>query len=138
MQLNHALLLASNIQEMSHFLIQALGLKKGKRPPFGFDGVWLYDEMNNPCVHIAGRYDTNYEQSYYLGKVIKPDISPSSPTVDHLAFFSTDYERVKERLMVHGVSFVEHEIPEVNEHQIFIKGPDALKIEILFSRNETH
>lgn len=52
MQFNHALLLATNIQHMAQFLESSLGLKKGPRPAFGFDGVWLYDDLDTPCIHI--------------------------------------------------------------------------------------
>lgn len=138
MKLNHALLLASDLDEMSQFLIRALGLKKGRRPPFGFAGVWLYDELNVPCIHIAKRDDINPERSFYLGHDEKHSLIPSLPTVDHLAFTSNDYHRIKERLTRLNMPFVEREIPEANEHQVFIKGPDGLKIEILFSSNDIH
>jgi lactoylglutathione lyase len=138
MQLNHALLLVSDLDEMSQFLIRTLGLKEGQRPPFGFTGVWLYDERNVPCIHIAGRNDINPEQSFYLGHDDKHSSTPSLPTVDHLAFTSNDYQGLKGRLLTYNVPFVEREIPEANEHQVFITGPDGLKIEILFSRNDIH
>lgn len=136
MQLNHALLLVSDLDEMSQFLIQTLGLKEGLRPPFGFAGVWLYDELNVPCIHIAGRNDIPPGQSLYLGHDDKHCSISSLPTVDHLAFTSNDYQELKGRLLMYNVPFVEREIPEANEHQVFITGPDGLKIEILFSRNE--
>ena len=133
MQLNHALIMASDINEMSLFLTHALGLTEGSRPPFGFLGVWLYDQKNVPCIHIASRHDITSSQSFYLSQM--QGTQAGLPTIDHLAFVSDDYIGLKQRLMKFGVPFIEREIPEVNEHQVFITGPDNLKIEILFSRN---
>jgi len=136
MQLNHALILASNINEMSLFLTHTLGLKEGSRPPFGFLGVWLYDQKNVPCIHIASRHDITSSQSFYLSQIQKQSAQTGLPTIDHLAFISDDYKGLKQRLMKFGVPFIEREVPEINEHQVFVTGPDNLKIEILFSRNE--
>lgn len=138
MQLNHALILASNLHSMSQFLIQSLGLKKGSRPPFGFDGVWLYDKNDVPCIHIAGISDITPEQSFYLGHFEQSRSRSGFSTIDHLAFYSDDYEGLKSRLSAFKVPFVERYIPQTNKHQVFITGPDDLKIEILFSISEVH
>jgi len=136
MQLNHALLLATNIQHMAQFLESSLGLKKGPRPAFGFDGVWLYDELDTPCIHIAAKFGINESQSDYLTQASVSTEAVGLSTVDHLAFFATDYQEVKARLEATSIPFVEREVPAANEHQVFIQGPDGLKIEILFTRSE--
>ena len=53
MQLNHALLLATNIQHMAQFLESSLGLKRAT-PAFVFDGVY-YMTTWTPCIHIAAK-----------------------------------------------------------------------------------
>lgn len=136
MRLNHALLLASDINQMAQFLVQTIGLKEGKRPAFGFDGIWLYDEVNTPCIHIAGRHEINSEQSNYLGSSQSSNEYKSQPIVDHLAFSLADYKGLIARLHTLGVPYFEREVPEANEHQVFFTAPDDLKIEILFIRDE--
>jgi len=51
MQLNHNLILASDLVEMSRFWTQAIGLTIGKRPPFSSKGLWFYSD-DKALIHV--------------------------------------------------------------------------------------
>ena len=136
MKLNHALILASNVNEMSQFFEKIMGLKRGQRPAFKFEGAWLYDETNTACVHIVSIKEVNGNQAKYLSHEPKPESRSQRQIVDHLAFTSNSYRTFILRLVNTHVTYVERDIPESDERQIFITGPDELKIEVLFNRND--
>lgn len=133
MTLNHVLLLASDMNEMSQFLISTLGLTPGPRPEFGFAGVWLYDDNQLPCIHIVSRAEVNHNQGAYLQHKTDKGAELAMPVVDHLAFLAKDLAGVKAKFHKLALPFVERSIPQADEHQLFVTGPDGLKLELLFS-----
>jgi len=118
MQLNHVLICTSDLEAMLHFFEQAICLEQGPRPPFLFDGAWLYSE-GKPIIHLAasGSHGTN-------------------GAVDHIAFRGDDYERLITRLKDAELDYYEHTVPGSGEHQVFVPGPDGIKLEIQFPRGQ--
>ncbi|MFC3151419.1 VOC family protein [Litoribrevibacter euphylliae] len=135
MRLNHVLIMTTDLSEMTTFFCQALALTVGDRPAFEFDGVWLYDDQNLPCIHLADRSDINAHQAEYLRQPKGSNLHSGLDTIDHLAFSSKDYPTLIRRLDQHQIPYIERDIPESEEHQVFVFGPDELKVEIVFSRD---
>lgn len=114
MQLHHVLICTVDLEAMRLFFEQAICLEQGPRPPFLFDGVWLYSE-GKPIIHLAasGSHGTN-------------------GAVDHIAFSGDDYKSLITRLKDAGLKYFEHTVPGSKEHQVFVPGPDGIKLEIRF------
>ena len=53
-ELEHVLVLCTDIEATREFYERAVGLRAGDRPPLQFDGYWLY-AGETPCLHIADR-----------------------------------------------------------------------------------
>ena len=52
MQIDHVLIRTSDLTIMEKFFEQTIRLKSGPRPPFTFDGSWLYSERK-ALIHLA-------------------------------------------------------------------------------------
>ena len=50
--LNHVLVLARNLEATRSFFVDVLGLEDGYRPPFPFNGHWIY-LGDRAVVHVA-------------------------------------------------------------------------------------
>ena len=119
MNLNHILVLTTDLATMEHFWIKLIGLRVGKRPPFPFNGLWLYSE-DKPLVHIA-------EQHH---------VASGNGSIAHVALEGADYKALLERLNQSTYSYTEKLVPLSGERQVFISGPDDLTVEMLFPFNE--
>lgn len=143
MKLNHALLSCMNIAAMEDFFTRIMGFTDGPRPPFPFEGSWLYSDKL-PVLHLVSSSTSAVSQQQYL-QPVKPlnDLTVLSSDcagqqlIDHLAFQGDDYNALIQRLDKHQATYFERTVPLSNEHQVFIVGPEQLKLEILFSQNKT-
>lgn len=126
-QLEHYLVLTDDLDRTRDFYRDALGLREGPRPPLGFPGYWLY-LGDVPCIHIA-------EWNTYRTHSIAAGISVSTPApgtgpLDHIAFNATDLAGVKARLTAHQIDYSVNEVPNAGLTQLFLKDPNAVKVEI--------
>jgi len=119
MKINHVLVRASNLETMNRFLADAIGLEMGKRPPFPFAGSWFYSD-GKPIVHVI--HDLSAENA----------AGNANGAVDHVAFEGADYDTLLAALARYDINYAERNIPQSGEHQVFVSGPDGLKVEILF------
>lgn len=130
-EINHILVRTNDLKNMSQFLIQVLSLEKGFRPPFHFAGVWLYGD-DKPLIHLVEIAPDDESLSDYLGcKTSASDIGMGA--VDHIAFTGADYPELLNRLKQQQIKYYERTVPSTNEHQVFVDGPDSLKLELLFN-----
>lgn len=130
MNINHILLQATDLSMMASFINNVTGLEIGDRPPFPFPGAWMYNQ-DKAVIHIV-EAKANAAQSDYLGS---SHISPDG-VMDHIAFDGDDYRGLISRLNQHDLVYVERTVPLSQEHQVFVEGPDGLRLEILFNHNE--
>lgn len=128
MMINHVLIRAEDMTAMSWFFKDALGLREGDRPAFEFAGEWLYS-AGRPIVHLVEANSSDESQAAYLGS---NEANSGTGIVDHIALEGEDYNTLIERLTGGGYLFFERNVPETDEHQVFVHGPEQLKIEILF------
>jgi catechol 2,3-dioxygenase-like lactoylglutathione lyase family enzyme len=94
------------------FLIAVVGLRVGPRPPFNFHGYWLY-LREIPVVHLAPREAP--------GKV---------GWVNHIAFSGFDFTAKTAELDRVGIAYTVQTLPDTSIRQIFIDGPEGLRIEL--------
>jgi lactoylglutathione lyase len=45
-----------------------------------------------------------------------------------------DFQRLIERLQQYQIIFFERTVPLTSEHQVFIEGPEGLRVEVQFSK----
>ncbi len=133
-EINHVLVRTRHLKNMIHFLIQTVGLEEGFRPPFNFPGAWLYSD-DKPLIHLVEINPDDKGQSDYLGS--QTAVSESGMgAVDHIAFSGCNYPHLIKRLKQQKFKYFERIVPLTNEHQVFVEGPDGLRIELLFKTDE--
>jgi lactoylglutathione lyase len=133
-EINHVLVRTRHLKNMIHFLIRTVGLEEGFRPPFNFPGAWLYSD-DKPLIHLVEINPDDKGQSDYLGsQTAVSEIGMGA--VDHIAFSGCNYPHLIKRLKQQKIKYFERIVPLTNEHQLFVEGPDGLRIELLFKTDE--
>ena len=120
MRIDHVLIRASDLDAMRAFFTDGLGLTVGPRPPFPFPGYWLY-AGDAPVIHLRD-----------AGEVEAPNGNPGPWPFDHVAFAGDDYGELVCRLRAHAIAFVERDLPGGGIRQVFVTGPDGVRVEIRF------
>ncbi len=114
--LDHYTVLTEDVDASVGFYESVLGLKNGERPPFTFPGAWLYID-DKPVLHLIGRDDAAGKDTGHF---------------DHVAFRCDDYPGIKARLEENKVDYEERTVPRLNMKQIFLSGPEGVKVELNF------
>ena len=114
----------SDLPAIEKFYGEVLGLKKGPRPAFPFNGIWLYSG-DDPIVHVSGRFPAN--------SIVQDKHNGS---VDHIAFRAAGAVEFRARLKKLGVYFEEQNIPKAG-YQVFLHDPVGTKLEFNFPASET-
>jgi catechol 2,3-dioxygenase-like lactoylglutathione lyase family enzyme len=113
-RLDHINIHAENLEATRDFLLAVLPLVQGFRPPFDFPGYWLYLD-GRPLIHMQNRNS---------GAVT------GGQWIDHLAFAPFDFEAEKARLDRLGLTYTIGGIPGTGIRQLFVAGPERLKLEL--------
>jgi catechol 2,3-dioxygenase-like lactoylglutathione lyase family enzyme len=114
-QIHHVNIRTKELQRSIAFYTEALGLTKGYRPDFGFNGAWLYDGTK-PAVHLN-------ETAEEAGNV--------DNAMDHVAFAVDRLDDVLSRLDRLGVGYSRPKaIPGSDIRQCFAKDPNGVTIEL--------
>ena len=122
MRIDHFLVRAKDVDRMRDFFESAIGLENGPRPDFPFPGYWLYSE-GAALVHLA------VDSSQASGE--DGELNSVCP-VDHVAFTGEDYDALMDRLKTSGAEFTERTVPGNAARQVFVLGPEGVKIEMQF------
>ncbi|HSH06245.1 MAG TPA: VOC family protein [Burkholderiales bacterium] len=121
--MNHFTILTDDLETTLGFYAEHLEMRPGRRPPFAFDGAWLYaKDGEDPILHvIAG----------------KPKAQLVAGVIDHMAFSGRGLVAAVERLEKRGVPYELRRLPgEWGTWQLFFHDPNGAKIEIDFDRSE--
>jgi catechol 2,3-dioxygenase-like lactoylglutathione lyase family enzyme len=110
----------SDLPAIEKFYADVMGLKKGYRPDFKFDGIWLYDG-DDPIVHVSARFPE--------GSIAKHDRHNGS--IDHIAFKASGAAEFRNRLKELGIAFEEQNIENAG-YQVFLHDPVGTKLEFNF------
>ena len=132
MKLNHLLLQTRDMNAMTAFFTKVIGLEHGFRPPFPFKGAWLYGDKE-ALIHLVETPLESTAQTEHLGF----NTGEGPGLVDHIALQGADYKRLIDLLRQYGIEYSERTVPLTQEHQVFIQGPEGLKIEMVFAKDKT-
>lgn len=117
---DHVNVRTANLDGLLHFYCEVLGLEKGPRPAFRFDGAWLR------CGDRA---------SLHLREVPSQP-NTGEPRIEHFAFWATDLAEFVARLRRHQVAYTISVVPELGNKQVNIHDPDGNHVEIQFAAEE--
>ena len=115
--LDHFNIRTRNLGATVRFYEDILGLEKGPRPNFAFPGAWMYSD-GRAVVHLVDISPTDEPQK------------PGSGVVHHVAFVSSGFRDMKQRLKGKGVEFEAREVPGGDLWQIFVTDPNGVLIEL--------
>ena len=145
-RVDHYSIRTLDLETSRRFYTQVIGLREGPRPPFDFPGYWLYSgdpptDLHNSArnyglVHLMG-FDKDKPGSLdaYVGSR-KVSSDGGTGALDHIAFAATGREALLERCQRLNVSYHERAVPMLGLHQVFIKDPDGVTIELNYPASE--
>ena len=128
-QMQHYMVLSKDLEKTRAFYCDVLGLRTGPRPPFDFEGLWIY-VGDVAAVHVATQ--ASYEQS---GRVEQTGKRHGSGSVDHIAFSANNYDELIASFRQHGVQYRATQVPGSDLRQLFVFDPDGIQIEINIRAN---
>lgn len=112
---------ATELEPLRAFYTRHLGLSVGPRPELPAPGYWLY-LGGRPVIHL-----------YAIAATPTPFVQGP---LDHVALHAHDLERTRSELRAQGVPFEEAPVPGWPIHQIFLRDPLGLKVELSFELGE--
>jgi len=112
---DHVQIMTSNVEAMTKWYQDVLGLKKGWRPNFSVGGVWLY-LGDAPYVHLV-----ESSKPYDEGRI------------EHFAFRAAGLAAFREVLDAHGITPRESPVPGTEIVQFNIRDPDGNHIHVDFT-----
>jgi catechol 2,3-dioxygenase-like lactoylglutathione lyase family enzyme len=120
LSINHIQLVAEKdlVIQLRDFYCNVVGLTEGFRPAFERFGFWLYIE-DKDVLHLITPKEGD-------GR------SPQKSSFDHIAFKTTDYQGVLQKLKTLNILFEEKPIPGMTAHQIFLRDPAGNRVELNF------
>jgi catechol 2,3-dioxygenase-like lactoylglutathione lyase family enzyme len=117
-KLNHITVNSSDLDRSVAFYGDVLGFNMKPMAGRGFVGAWCCIG-EEPVVHLVAR---------------RADQSPDTRgLLDHFAIEATDPAAMRTRLDKAGVTFSENIMPEYAIHQIVVRDPDGVKVELYFN-----
>ena len=109
------------------FYVGVLGLREGARPDFPFPGPWL-SAGGHAVVHLAGNASP--------GEAAGAPGALHTGKLNHVALRASGLRRMREHLAQLGIEWGEAPVPGAPLHQIFLRDPVGLKIELTFDAAE--
>jgi len=146
-RIDHYSIRTLDVEASRKFYTEVIGLAAGPRPPFKFPGLWLYSGTppasleqsggNYGVVHVMG-VDPDDPQGLIdtIGYVNPETLEGGTGALDHIALSVTGRESVVERCHRHGVKYFERTVPTLGLHQMFLKDPNGVMIELNFPASE--
>ena len=116
-KIDHITINSTDIDRTCAFYADVLGFSVKRMEGRGYTGAWL-SLSGHPFLHVVAR---RAEQA--------PD---TTGLLDHFALEATDIPGMRTHLGKAGVPFHENPIPEFELHQIVVRDPDGVKVELNF------
>jgi catechol 2,3-dioxygenase-like lactoylglutathione lyase family enzyme len=130
-QMQHYMVLSKDLEKTRAFYCDVLGLRTGPRPPFDFEGLWIY-VGDVAAVHVATQ--SSYENT---GRAAAVEARHGSGSVDHIAFAANNYDELIASFRKHGVQYRATQVPDSDLRQLFVFDPDGIQIEINIRANSS-
>lgn len=112
------------LPSLRHFYSEVLQLTEGPRPNFSFPGHWMY-AGGRPIVHLAA-----------LATRDTPPMSRGLRGFDHVSFRTSGLQGTRTHLNKLGVKYAEAPVPDFPLHQVFLRDPMGVKVELTFDLAE--
>lgn len=125
--LDHVTVRTSKLEESRDFYVDVVGLSVGSRPSFKFPGYWLYVN-EHPVLHL---FDEDDEGN--LAKYMGSRETSGVGAVDHVALRCNGIDEFRARFAAQSVEVLERTVPELGQHQIFLKDPNGVTVELIFA-----
>ncbi|NQV99749.1 MAG: VOC family protein [Rhodospirillales bacterium] len=128
--LDHYLLQVADLEASKNWYVRVLGMEEGPMPDFRVPACWLY--VNGaPVLHMTvGGKDVSEVRLKYLGQ--ESQATSGSGVIDHVAFKATGLAETIAHLEAEGAEFTKRQVDAEGAFQLFVKGPDGVKIELNF------
>ena|SRR5690348_5239075 len=123
--LEHYTIRCESLERTRDFYRDVLGLIDGERPNFPFKGYWMY-LGGVPIVHLVDAQESTERDG--------PQVGVDTAALDHIAFRGVDIEATRATLRKHDLKFRENAVPGGRIHQIFVRDPDGILIELNFRK----
>jgi catechol 2,3-dioxygenase-like lactoylglutathione lyase family enzyme len=123
--LEHYTIRCESLERTRDFYRDVLGLIDGDRPAFPFKGYWMY-LGGVPIVHLVDAQESAERDG--------PQVGVDTAALDHIAFRGLDIEATRATLRAHDLKFRENAVPGGRIHQIFVRDPDGILIELNFRK----
>ena len=119
-QIDHYTVLTADLAASVDFYEQVLGLRRGPRPPFGFDGAWIYGPSGQPLIHLVSRTGDDKGQG--------------SGCIDHIALRCQDRPAFEAHLRGQRLPYRLTTLPGSMDEQVFLVDPvNRVRIECVFA-----
>lgn len=106
------------------FYVDVIGLRDGARPHFLFPGHWLY-AGERAVVHLAGLAGPEEGE-------VDERTTPATGRLDHISMTASGLAATRSHLAGRKVAWSEAPVPSTTLHQVFLRDPCGLKIELTF------
>ena len=115
--LHHISRRTHHLEESRAFYRDVLGFRPIPRPPFPFEGAWLYNYGIQ--IHLIAAGDDS-----------APDDAEVRTRTDHVAFHVPDTAVVQQLLEKRGITYRIQHVPQTDVTQLFFQDPAGTHIEI--------
>ena len=136
--IEHLLLLVDDVDATADWFVDNIGMDRGHTPDFKVPVTWLYIGERD-VLHIAqmpreGSKEKRFQDRYLGGT--NADQTSGTGIIDHVAFRCTGLPEMIERLESKGAEFLQRQANDGDLYQLFITGPDGMRVELNFDAAE--
>jgi len=108
------------------FFVDVVGLRNGERPPFNFNGYWLY-AGEQAVIHLTDARDA---AAHGIAE------GRAGAAIDHVSFRMTGYNALRSLLKERNLPFETRVVPRNGDVQIFVDDPNGVTVELTFLGSE--
>jgi catechol 2,3-dioxygenase-like lactoylglutathione lyase family enzyme len=121
----HVAIKTNDLAATERFYVELLGLKKVKRPDFGYPGAWLAVRApaGEAIIHI-------YAGGPALGADGKAPVGTAA--IDHLSLAASGFHEFRAAIAKAGLDWREFLVPGTTLWQLFVYDPSGVQIELTF------
>ena len=121
-ELDHLNIRTANLERMVDWYCEILGMAPGPRPPFSFDGAWLYTN-ERALVHL-------------VAVAAEPGADPADLKIEHGAFRASGFAAFIRRLEKNEVRHRIARVPDFPIVQVNLWDPDGNHLHVDFDADE--
>jgi catechol 2,3-dioxygenase-like lactoylglutathione lyase family enzyme len=125
-KLDHINIRTAQPEATRDFFVDVVGLRDGERPPFSFNGYWLY-AGEQAVIHLTDARDVG-AHGIAEGR--------AGAAIDHVSFRMTGYSALRSLLKERNIAYDTRIVPRNGDVQIFLDDPNGVTVELTFLGSE--